>query len=124
MKRALISVYDKTDVVEFAKELVTLGFEIVSTSGTARLLQDSGITIKTVEEITKAPEVLGGRVKTLQHLIFAGILADKTNPEHLKEVNQYNFELFDLVCVSLYPFKETIRKPDCTAEEAIEQIDI
>jgi phosphoribosylaminoimidazolecarboxamide formyltransferase / IMP cyclohydrolase len=124
MKRALISVYDKTDVVEFAKELVTLGFEIVSTSGTAKLLQENGITIKTVEEITKAPEVLGGRVKTLQHLIFAGILADKTNPEHLKEVNQHNFELFDLVCVSLYPFKETISKPDCTAEEAIEQIDI
>ncbi len=124
MKRALISVYDKTDIVEFAKELVQLDFEIVSTSGTAKLLKENGIAIKTIEEITKAPEVLGGRVKTLQHLIFAGILADKTNPEHLKEVNQHNFELFDLVCVSLYPFKETITKPDCSVEEAIEQIDI
>ena len=124
MKRALISVYDKTGVVEFAKELVTLGFEIVSTSGTAKLLKDSGIAIKTVEEITKAPEVLGGRVKTLQHLIFAGILADKTNQDHLNEVKTHNFELFDLVCVSLYPFKQTISKPGCTEAEAIEQIDI
>lgn len=124
MKRALISVYDKTGIVEFAKELVKNDYEIVSTSGTAKLLEQNGVKIKTVESITNAPEVLGGRVKTLQHLIFAGILADKTNPDHLKEVNQHNFELFDLVCVSLYPFKETISKPDCTVEEAIEQIDI
>jgi len=124
MKRALISVYDKTGIVEFAKELASNGYEIISTSGTAKLLKDSGITIRTIEEITKAPEVLGGRVKTLQHLIFAGILADKNNPDHQKEVEQHGFELFDLVCVSLYPFKETIMKPDCTTEEAIEQIDI
>lgn len=124
MKRALISVYDKTGVVEFAKELTALGFEIVSTSGTAKLLKESGITLKTIEEITKAPEVLGGRVKTLQHLIFAGILADKTNPAHLEEVNTHGFELFDLVCVSLYPFKQTINNPNCTEAEAIEQIDI
>lgn len=124
MKRALISVYDKTGVVEFAKELVTLGFEIVSTSGTAKLLKESGIALKTIEEITKAPEVLGGRVKTLQHLIFAGILADKSNPDHQNEVKTHGFELFDLVCVSLYPFKQTISKPDCTEAEAIEQIDI
>ena len=83
MKRILISVYDKSGVVEFAKELVSLGFEIVSTSGTAKLLKDNGIALKTIEEITKAPEVLGGRVKTLQHLIFAGILADKTNPDQI-----------------------------------------
>jgi phosphoribosylaminoimidazolecarboxamide formyltransferase/IMP cyclohydrolase len=124
MKRALISVYDKTGIVEFAKELSSNGYEIVSTSGTAKLLKESGIAIRTIEEITKAPEVLGGRVKTLQHLIFAGILADKGNPDHQKEVEQHGFELFDLVCVSLYPFKETIMKPDCTTEEAIEQIDI
>ena len=85
MKRAFISVYDKTGIVEFAKELVKLGFEIVSTSGTAKLLNDSGIKIKTIEEITKSPEVLGGRVKTLQYQIFAGILADRNNPEHIKE---------------------------------------
>ncbi len=124
MKRALISVYDKTGVVEFAMELTSLGFEIVSTSGTAKLLKDSGIKIKTVEEITKAPEVLEGRVKTLQHLIFAGILADKSNPEHQNEVRIHGFELFDLVCVSLYPFIQTISNPNCTEAEAIEQIDI
>ncbi len=124
MKRALISVYDKTGVVDFAKELAENGFEIVSTSGTAKLLSENGIKIKTIEEITKAPEVLGGRVKTLQHLIFAGILADKGNPAHQKEVEKHGFELFDLVTVSLYPFSETIRKEECTTAEAIEQIDI
>jgi len=124
MKRALISVYDKTGVIDFAKELAANDFEIVSTSGTAKLLRDSGITIKTVEEITKAPEVLGGRVKTLQYQIFAGILADKNNPDHQKEVKEHGFELFDLVVVSLYPFSETIRKEDCSLAEAIEQIDI
>jgi phosphoribosylaminoimidazolecarboxamide formyltransferase/IMP cyclohydrolase len=124
VKRALISVYDKTGIVEFAKELIKLDFEIISTSGTAKLLKDSGIKIKTIEEITKSPEVLGGRVKTLQYQIFAGILADRSNPEHIKEVQKFGFELFDLVCVSLYPFAETIKKPECTVTEAIEQIDI
>ena len=124
MKRALLSVYDKTGVVEFAKELVKNGFGIVSTSGTAKLLQENGVKIKTIEEITKAPEVLGGRVKTLQHLIFAGILADKNNQEHLKEVEKFGFEPFDVVAVSLYPFSETIRKDGCTIPEAVEQIDI
>jgi phosphoribosylaminoimidazolecarboxamide formyltransferase / IMP cyclohydrolase len=124
MKRALISVYDKSGITDFAKELAARGFEIVSTSGTAKLLKESGMSIKTIEEITKTPEVLGGRVKTLQHLIFAGILADKTNPDHQNEVKQHGFELFDMVCVSLYPFKQTVRKPDCTIDEAIEQIDI
>lgn len=124
MKRALISVYDKSGITDFARELASRGFEIVSTSGTAKLLKESGLKIKTIEEITKAPEVLGGRVKTLQHLIFAGILADKTNPDHQNEVKQHGFELFDMVCVSLYPFKQTVRKLGCTVEEAIEQIDI
>ncbi|MCI0450314.1 MAG: bifunctional phosphoribosylaminoimidazolecarboxamide formyltransferase/IMP cyclohydrolase [Chlorobi bacterium] len=124
MKRALISVYDKSAVAEFAKELVSKGFEIVSTSGTAKLLRENGIKLTTIEEITGSPEVLGGRVKTLQHMIFAGILADKSNPSHLKEAEKYGFKPFDLVCVNLYPFKETISNPDCTAQEAIEQIDI
>ena len=123
-KRALISVYDKTGVVEFAAELIKNGFEIVSTSGTAKLLKDNGIKLKTIEEITKTPEVLGGRVKTLQHLIFAGILADKNNQGHLAEVEKFGFELFDLVAVSLYPFSDTINKDGCTVDEAIEQIDI
>lgn len=122
--RALISVYDKTGIVEFAKELSANGFEIVSTSGTAKLLKENGISLKTIEEITNAPEVLGGRVKTLQHQIFAGILADKSNNAHLDEVKSHGIELFDLVCVSLYPFKQTISSPNCTEAEAVEQIDI
>jgi phosphoribosylaminoimidazolecarboxamide formyltransferase/IMP cyclohydrolase len=124
MKRALISVYDKTGVVEFAKDLAANGFQLVSTSGTAKLLKENGVEITTIEAITQAPEVLGGRVKTLQHLIFAGILANRDNPIHMFEVEKYGALLFDLVCVNLYPFKSTISNPDCTVSEAIEQIDI
>jgi len=123
-KRALIRVYDKTGIAEFAGELVKNGFEIVSTSGTAKHLKNNGIKLKTIEEITKAPEVLGGRVKTLQHLIFAGILADKNNLLHLSEVDKYGFELFDLVVVNLYPFSETIARKNTLVDEAVEQIDI
>ncbi|HEY3252029.1 MAG TPA: bifunctional phosphoribosylaminoimidazolecarboxamide formyltransferase/IMP cyclohydrolase, partial [Ignavibacteria bacterium] len=124
MKRALISVYNKEGIVDFTKELIKNGFEIVSTSGTARLLTQNGVKLKTIEEITKAPEVLGGRVKTLQHLVFAGILADKNNPSHQAEVKKFGFKLFDLVVVSLYPFVKTVGRENCTTEEAIEQIDI
>ncbi len=116
--------YDKTGIVEFASELIDRGFEIISTSGTAKILSDNGLKIKTIEEITGAPEVLGGRVKTLQYTIFAGILADKNNSEHIKEAENAGFGMFDIVAVSLYPFCETIRKPNCTVDEAIEQIDI
>lgn len=124
MKRALISVYDKKGILEFAKELAKRDFEIISTSGTAKLLQENNIKIKTIEELTKSPEVLGGRVKTLHPLVFAGILADRFNPEHNRQVNEYGFELFDLVVVSLYPFGDTIKKEGCTIPEAVEQIDI
>lgn len=124
MKRALISVYDKKGIVEFAQNLAAKGFEIVSTSGTAKILTANGIKIKTIEEMTKSPEVLNGRVKTLHPLVFAGILADKHNEEHLKQVGQFGFELFDLVVVSLYPFSDTVKKEGCTVPEAIEQIDI
>jgi len=124
MRRALISVYDKSGIVDFARKLVDKGYEIVSTSGTAKLLTGNGIKIKTIEELTKSPEVLNGRVKTLHPLVFAGILADKHNDEHLKQVARFGFELFDVVVVSLYPFSETIKKEGCTVPEAIEQIDI
>ncbi|RPI14846.1 MAG: bifunctional phosphoribosylaminoimidazolecarboxamide formyltransferase/IMP cyclohydrolase PurH [Ignavibacteriae bacterium] len=124
MKRALISVYDKTNVVEFAKELVNKGFEIISTSGTAKLLTQNGIEIKTIEEITKSPEILNGRVKTLHPIVFAGLLADKENKLHIEQMNKFNMEFIDLLVVNLYPFAETIRKEDCTMDEAIEQIDI
>ena len=124
MKRALISVYDKTGILDFANELVKNDYEIISTSGTAKLLKDNGIRIKTIEELTKSPEVLGGRVKTLHPLVFAGILADKHNDDHMEQVKKFGFELFDVIVVSLYPFAETISKPECLVHEAIEQIDI
>jgi phosphoribosylaminoimidazolecarboxamide formyltransferase/IMP cyclohydrolase len=124
MKRALISVYDKTGIVDFTRELIKRNFEIISTSGTAKLLKASGIKLKTIEELTKSPEILGGRVKTLHPLVFAGLLADRNNPDHIRQVNESGIQLFDLVVVNLYPFSETINKEGCTAEEAIEQIDI
>ncbi|MGH2575073.1 MAG: bifunctional phosphoribosylaminoimidazolecarboxamide formyltransferase/IMP cyclohydrolase, partial [Ignavibacteria bacterium] len=123
-KRALISVYDKTGIVEFTKEILKYHFEIISTSGTAKLLQENNIKIRTIEEITNFPEILNGRVKTLHPFIFAGILADKKKDEHLNQSKQLGFELFDLVVVNLYPFKETVKKENCNLEEAIEQIDI
>ena len=124
MKRALISVYDKTGIVELAAELAKRDYEIISTSGTAKLLRKNNIKLRTIEELTKSPEVLGGRVKTLHPFVFAGLLADKNNTEHLKQVDEFGFELFDLVVVNLYPFSETVSKEGCTVPEAIEQIDI
>ena len=124
MKRALISVYDKTGIVEFAAELAKRGYEIISTSGTAKLLKENNIKIRTIEELTKSPEVLGGRVKTLHPFVFAGLLADRGNSSHLKQVEEFGFELFDLIAVNLYPFSETVNKEGCTIPEAIEQIDI
>ncbi len=124
MKRALISVYDKTGIVDFTKKLIKHGYEIISTSGTAKLLKENQIKIKTIEELTKHPEILGGRVKTLHPFVFAGILADKKNPKHLDQVEEFGFQLFDLIVVSLYPFSETIKKEGCSLDEAIEQIDI
>jgi phosphoribosylaminoimidazolecarboxamide formyltransferase/IMP cyclohydrolase len=124
MKRALISVYDKTGIVEFAKKLVVNNYEIISTSGTAKLLSENGIVIKTIEELTQFPEILNGRVKTLHPAVFAGLLADTSNPEHIEQMKKIHLDTIDLLVVNLYPFAETIRKPNCTNEEAIEQIDI
>lgn len=129
MKRALISVYDKTGILELAKFLVNDGYEIISTSGTAKLLKENNPRlsrgqIKTVEELTNSQEILGGRVKTLHPNIFAGLLADRTNDSHINEMKNHQLEPIDLLVVNLYPFKETIEKESYTTEEAIEQIDI
>ena len=102
--RALISVYDKTGIVEFAKVLVDLGWEIISSGGTAQELLKSGIPATEVAEITQAPEMLGGRVKTLHPLIHGGILADRSNPEHLKDLEERGITPIDLVVSNLYPF--------------------
>ncbi|MBS4179470.1 bifunctional phosphoribosylaminoimidazolecarboxamide formyltransferase/IMP cyclohydrolase [Lederbergia citrea] len=124
MKRALISVSDKTGVVEFTKELVKLGFEVLSTGGTKKALEDSGVPVKGVEEITGFPEILEGRVKTLHPFIHGGLLAKRNESSHLKQLEEQGIQPIDLVCVNLYPFQQTISKPDVTPENAIENIDI
>ncbi len=124
LKRALISVSDKTGVVDFAKGLVEKDFEIISTGGTYKKLQENEIPVIEIDEVTEFPEILDGRVKTLHPKVHAGLLAKRDNPEHMETLRKLNIETIDLVCVNLYPFKETISKPDVTIDQAIEQIDI
>lgn len=124
-RRALISVYDKTGLVAFARALQQeLGFEILSTGGTARHLTDAGIAVRLVEDVTGFPEMLDGRVKTLHPRIHAAILADRDNPEHMRQLAEQGIQPIDLVVVNLYPFEDTVARPDCTLEQAIEMIDI
>lgn len=122
--RALISVSDKEGIVAFANRLESLKIEIISTGGTSKRLKDSGVKVKEIEEITKFPECLDGRVKTLHPNIFAGILAMRHEEEHMKTLESFDIGTVDIVVVNLYPFKETISKPDVSFEDAIENIDI
>ena len=122
---ALLSVSDKQGIVELAQKLVSeFDFEIISSGGTAKTLQDAGIAVTKVSEYTNSPEILGGRVKTLHPKVHGGILARKNLPEDLAELEANQIRPFDLVVVNLYPFEETIAKPDVTVAEAIEKIDI
>jgi len=123
-KRAFISVFDKTGVVDFAKGLAALGFEILSTGGTQRELEGAGVSVVNVSDITGFPECLDGRVKTLHPKIHAGILAMRGNEEHMNQLKELGVDTIDIVAVNLYPFKQTISKPDVTLEDAIENIDI
>ena len=122
--KALISVSDKTGVVEFARELVALGWEILSTSGTMKLLREAGLPVTSVSDVTGFPEICDGRVKTLHPKIHGALLARRDIPEHMKALKDNEIETIDLVCVNLYPFRETIAKPDVTMEYAVEHIDI
>jgi len=124
IKRALISVSNKAGIVDFAKELDKLGIEIISTGGTAKVLQENGIKVTMVSDVTGFPECLDGRVKTLHPLIHGGILAMRDNPEHMNQLEELKIKPIDLLVVNLYPFKETISKEKVTLEEAIENIDI
>ncbi len=124
VKRALISVSDKTGIVEFAQKLNELGVSIISTGGTFKVLKEAGIPVINISDVTGFPECLDGRVKTLHPNIHAGLLAMRSNPEHMKQVEELNVELIDMVVVNLYPFKQTIMKPNVTLEDAIENIDI
>jgi phosphoribosylaminoimidazolecarboxamide formyltransferase / IMP cyclohydrolase len=124
VKRALVSVHDKTGVVDFAKGLADLGVEILSTGGTARLLRDSGVPVVDVAQVTGFPEMLDGRVKTLHPKVHGGILARRDTPAHMQALEAHGIGPIDLVVVALYPFEQTVAKPGVTLEEAIENIDI
>ena len=123
--KALLSVYDKTGIVEFARRLVEGGFELISTGGTHRtLLQEGGLKVRQVSEVTGSPEILEGRVKTLHPVIHGGLLARRDSSEHLAELAEHGIDPIDAVIVNLYPFVETVSKPDVTLADALENIDI
>ena len=124
IKRALISVSNKEGLIDFAKGLYELEVEILSTGGTAKALQEAGIKVTAVSDVTGFPEILDGRVKTLHPKIHGGLLAVRDNNKHMEEILELGIETIDLVAINLYPFKQTIEKPDVTFEEAIENIDI
>lgn len=122
--KALISVSDKTGIVEFAKELESMGIEIISTGGTYKKLKEEGVKAIEISELTGFPECLDGRVKTLHPKVHAGILAMRSNPNHMKQLEDLNVDTIDFVVVNLYPFKQTILKENVKREEAVENIDI
>ena len=124
LKRALISVSDKDGIVDFARELSKLNIEIISTGGTASVLKKSDIKIKKISEITGFPEMLEGRVKTLHPKIHGGILAKRENKEHMKTLKKHSIDTIDILICNLYPFEQTIKKPNVSIEEVIENIDI
>ncbi len=124
LKRALISVYDKTGVVEFTRELNELGIEIIASGGTAKLLQKNGIPVKPVSDVTKSPEMLNGRIKTQHPSILAGILALREKEEHMKELEEHGIKPIDIVVFNFYPFEEIIKKEKPDLKEVLENIDI
>jgi len=124
MPRALISVSDKRGILAFAEELVRLGWELVSTGGTAALLRQAGVPVTPVDQVTGFPEILDGRVKTLHPAVHAGLLARPDRPEHARQLAQHSIRPFDLIAVNLYPFQATIAAPGVSFEDAIENIDI
>src|SRR3954452_23564633 len=124
VQRALLTVSDKRGLVEFARGLADLGVEIVSTGGTARELEGAGIGVRAIDDYTGFPEILDGRVKTLNPRIYAGLLAVRSNPEHVATLAEHGIEPIDLVCVNLYPFERTAARRGVADEEVIENIDI
>jgi phosphoribosylaminoimidazolecarboxamide formyltransferase/IMP cyclohydrolase len=124
IKRALVSVSNKQGIVEFARELSQLGVEIISTGGTYKHLRDNGISVNEVSSVTNFPEILDGRVKTLHPKVHGGILANRSDDKHNRQLQEHQIECIDLVCVNLYPFEETINQPNCQLKDAIENIDI
>src|SRR6185295_18225609 len=124
MPRALLSVSDKTGIVDVARGLASRGFELVSTGGTARALADAGLAVTNVSDITSFPEMMEGRVKTLHPAVHGGILARRDHPQDLRAIAQHGIQPIDVVIVNLYPFAETAKKPGVGFDELVEQIDI
>src|SRR3954451_25210618 len=125
IRRALLSVSDKTGLVDFARELVTkYGVELIATGGTRQVLADAGRPVRDISELTGFPEILDGRVKTLHPAIYAGLLAKRDKPEHMTTLAEHNLPEIDLVVCNLYPFEQTVAKPAVTEAEVIENIDI
>src|SRR5687767_8887481 len=124
IRRALISLSDKTGAIEFARRLVEFGVEIVSTGGTAKAFRDAGLKVTDLSAITGFPEMMDGRVKTLHPKIHGGFLALRDNEHHVASMREHGIEPIDMVVVNLYPFEETVAKDGVTLEEAVENIDI
>jgi phosphoribosylaminoimidazolecarboxamide formyltransferase/IMP cyclohydrolase len=124
IRQALLSLSDKRGALQFARDLAALGVKLLSTGGTAKLLRDGGLTVTEIGDYTGSPEMLDGRVKTLHPKVHGGILARRDLPEHMATIAQHGIETIDLVCVNLYPFRETVAQPGVTLEDAIENIDI
>ncbi len=124
IQRALVSVSDKTGIVDFARDLSSLGIEIISTGGTAKALKDAGIVVRTIDDLTGFPEIMDGRVKTLHPKVHGGILAVRDNPAHNRQMEENGILPIDMVVVNLYPFEATVAKEGTTLDEAIENIDI
>src|SRR5438045_1591966 len=124
IRRALISVSDKTGIVEFSRELKRCDVEIISTGGTAKALRDAGIEVRDVSDVTGFPEMMDGRIKTLHPKIHGALLGLRDKAEHIAAMREHGIEPIDMVVVNLYPFRETIMRENVTEDEAIEQIDI
>src|SRR5262252_9202694 len=124
IRRVLISVTDKTGVIDFARDLHSLGAEIISTGGTARMIRESGVPVRDVAEVTGFPEMLDGRVKTLHPRVSAGILAIREREEHMLALAEHDITPIDMVVVNLYRFEEVAAKPGARLEDLIENIDI
>jgi phosphoribosylaminoimidazolecarboxamide formyltransferase/IMP cyclohydrolase len=124
IKRALISVTDKSGVIELAKELEKIGAEIISTGGTARVIREAGVSVRDVSDLTGFPEMMDGRVKTLHPKVHGGILALRYNAEHMQQMKDHSILPIDMVVVNLYAFEKTVAKPGVSLADAIENIDI
>ncbi len=124
VRRALISVSDKTGIVDFARGLSRLGIEVVSTGGTAAALREAEVEVRDVADLTGSPEILDGRVKTLHPRLHAGLLAVRDDPDHMATIEAEGIEPIDLVCVNLYPFEQTVARQDVSEADAIENIDV